>query len=972
MIRIFNLPKIFFTWTFLILSIIYIIGCTDTDTIVKDVTDGGTEIGNPENETIVAGYAQKGPFQKFSTVFMYELDDNLEQTGRSFHELTDEVGHFSIPASLESDYVELAINGYYFDEISYDPDDPNYLYSGDVQTSAIAAVSDNNEININILTSIAKETILALIDDGMTFDEANAQASVYVLDAFGITDDTHTLFEDMAMLEEPGTVSQEGNKILLAVSAIMMQMAHDADEVTGDSVAASLNEIRNIIIDDIANNYVLDNIDIQNAMDAAVMSLDHVNIRSHMEDSFPDHNIPRFEEYILGDLNIRWTDFNCATNSISFIEADIYDPETGHITAGPWPCNELEGTVIGLNAGNYDLVTIYFMNQYNEIVYSAEKTDVQVIARQTNILNVSHVDYISGGVSVQSNIDCTHSTINTINAAVFDSVGNEVQTAGPWDCDDDKRMIGEIADMTGGRVELYYNDLNGDLLYQVDITDISVTPGTTTDLGQIIIDPPSITAPLKGSTYIEGNTISFNGTGFDLLGNPLNGTSLVWSSNIDGNIGTGEIFSLSSLSYGLHTITLTAVDSAFRSINTSINLHIRAPGVTIYVGPGEAYATIQSAVTGGNSGDRIIVRDGTYTESVTVNKELTIQSENGYSSTIVNTTDPNRHVFIITADYVKIEGFTIYGATNAFRYGIYLNGASSCTFSNNRCGYDAIHNNYGGMYIRDSLNCSVTNNICDYNLHYGISVRYAGNHNIVSNICTSNGYCGIGMTLTNNNIVSNNTLNSNTTSGIRLSEADTNTISDNTCNSNQNGIYAISSYNNIISKNICGDNETGIMFSASSDNIVFDNTFNQNSYNGIGLYSSLNNNISGNTCLDNTFGIQIYTNSNNNIISGNTFGLNSNYGMNITSSSNNIIYLNNFDNSNNINSTSPSVNTWRSPTEITYTYNGSEYTRYLGNYYNDHVLTDSNGDGITDDPYDLPGDEPDDEYPLVDTLDNYN
>jgi len=43
----------------------------------------------------------------------------------------------------------------------------------------------------------------------------------------------------------------------------------------------------------------------------------------------------------------------------------------------------------------------------------------------------------------------------------------------------------------------------------------------------------------------------------------------------------------------------------------------------------------------------------------------------------------------------------------------------------------------------------------------------------------------------------------------------------------------------------------------------------------------------------------------------------------------------------------------------------------MGNYYSDYTASDGDGNGIGDSPYDLSGDEPDDEYPLMQTTDNY-
>jgi len=89
------------------------------------------------------------------------------------------------------------------------------------------------------------------------------------------------------------------------------------------------------------------------------------------------------------------------------------------------------------------------------------------------------------------------------------------------------------------------------------------------------------------------------------------------------------------------------------------------------------------------------------------------------------------------------------------------------------------------------------------------------------------------------------------------------------------------------------------------------NTANLNNWNGISISSS-GNNISSNNISSNQYGIYLY------------------------SSSNNHIYLNDLlDNTYSVSSSS--TNTWHSPTPLTYTYNGSTYTSYLGNYYSDSL-----------------------------------
>jgi pectin methylesterase-like acyl-CoA thioesterase len=58
------------------------------------------------------------------------------------------------------------------------------------------------------------------------------------------------------------------------------------------------------------------------------------------------------------------------------------------------------------------------------------------------------------------------------------------------------------------------------------------------------------------------------------------------------------------------------------------------------------FAKIQWAVDNATVRSTIIVRDGTYEENVDVNKRLTIKSENGSGSTIVQAASPSDNIFI--------------------------------------------------------------------------------------------------------------------------------------------------------------------------------------------------------------------------------------------------------------------------------------------------------------------------------------
>lgn len=76
-------------------------------------------------------------------------------------------------------------------------------------------------------------------------------------------------------------------------------------------------------------------------------------------------------------------------------------------------------------------------------------------------------------------------------------------------------------------------------------------------------EPPSATilSPSDGAEFVDGEAIAFEGSGTDPEDGTLSGSSLVWTSDLDGQIGTGSSFVRSDFSVGTHALTLTAIDS---------------------------------------------------------------------------------------------------------------------------------------------------------------------------------------------------------------------------------------------------------------------------------------------------------------------------------------------------------------------------------------------------------------------------
>jgi chitinase len=80
--------------------------------------------------------------------------------------------------------------------------------------------------------------------------------------------------------------------------------------------------------------------------------------------------------------------------------------------------------------------------------------------------------------------------------------------------------------------------------------------------------------PGDGETRTAGSPIPFSGQANDPQDGALTGSSLVWTSDLTGALGTGETFN-ASLTAGTHRITLTATDSDANTGTDSIELIVQ-------------------------------------------------------------------------------------------------------------------------------------------------------------------------------------------------------------------------------------------------------------------------------------------------------------------------------------------------------------------------------------------------------------
>ena len=166
----------------------------------------------------IDGYVQKGPIIQGSSIMVRELDNSFTPTGRTFFgSIDDNTGQFSVRVALTSPYIELEANGFYFNEVS------GALSNVQLRLLSVADLRDSTTVNVNLLTHLERSRVFTLIDSGLSFDTAKAQAQQEVLAAFNITASAIGNSESLD-ISQPGT----GNAILLAISVILQANRSEA------------------------------------------------------------------------------------------------------------------------------------------------------------------------------------------------------------------------------------------------------------------------------------------------------------------------------------------------------------------------------------------------------------------------------------------------------------------------------------------------------------------------------------------------------------------------------------------------------------------------------------------------------------------------------------------------------------------------------------------------------------------------
>ncbi len=205
-----NLKKILFP----VLAAVALTGCSD-----KEDEPGGGE--KPQSGKYqLSGKVEKGPFVRGSAISVQPLNEKMTAIGTVFNgEIRDDAGSFDLgQIELASQFVRIATDGYYFNEVSGD------LSTGQLHLIALVDLSDRSTVNVNILTHLKSARIQNLMQGGKTFAEADKQAQKELLTQFGLQSYESTPAEAMSI-----TSGNDGSGVLIAISSLILNKRSDAE-----------------------------------------------------------------------------------------------------------------------------------------------------------------------------------------------------------------------------------------------------------------------------------------------------------------------------------------------------------------------------------------------------------------------------------------------------------------------------------------------------------------------------------------------------------------------------------------------------------------------------------------------------------------------------------------------------------------------------------------------------------------------
>ncbi len=241
----------------------------------------------------LAGYSQKGPFLKGSTVYLYELSDGrtLKQTNGNFtSEINSDDGRYQFKSrDLVSQYALLVADGKYRNEVT------GKTTNTSIKLQAYTNMLMRKSANVNLLTHLEKERVYYLVTkEKMTVRAAKRQAQAEILAEFHI--DASQIKAESEDLDVFGKT--DADAALLAISILLQRDSSETE------LSVLLTEMANDLAEDGSWNNAAKRAEIADwvaTVDSTVMDTASklAKIRKNVKGwGLGGGNVPDFEKFV--------------------------------------------------------------------------------------------------------------------------------------------------------------------------------------------------------------------------------------------------------------------------------------------------------------------------------------------------------------------------------------------------------------------------------------------------------------------------------------------------------------------------------------------------------------------------------------------------------------------------------------------------------------------------------------------------
>jgi len=267
------------------------------------------------------------------------------------------------------------------------------------------------------------------------------------------------------------------------------------------------------------------------------------------------------------------------------------------------------------------------------------------------------------------------------------------------------------------------------------------------------------------------------------------------------------------------------------------------------------FSSIQEAIDAAESGGTVLVKEGTYEENLTINKDLTLKATEEAKVTIKGTDQGTSLISLSPSQSeITITRITLMGKDNKAS-GIEVKGKSTLTLNqckvvnNDDSGIEildssqayiigsTIRNNGEGIVVRDSSRAELISNEVKRNEWEGINVSSSSKTTIQDNQISRNGEGGINVWQSGGLEIASNVISNNRMGGILIEEAAGVSVRDNEIGENPGiGFGVLGCSKLMIKENKIRKNNVGLFLVEKSDEKtkLFDNEIEGNLVNFAG------------------------------------------------------------------------------------------------------------------------------------------